>query len=130
MLTVDVESRISIDECLEHPWITSGGIINPNDSTDGLTGAIASLDFSKRKIKRERTLLSTINEIKVARVIPTGEGQEPLKVWEKNGSQHKGGTKMIQEKDIIEESRPAEKRDPREFMEMGGKGDQTLFDDA
>lgn len=128
MLTVDVESRITIDECLEHPWTTSGGVINPNDSTDGLTGAIANLDFSKRKIKRERTLLSSINEIKVTRVIPTGEGQEPVKVWEKNGQQHKGGTKMILEKDIVEESRPAEKRDPREFIEMGGKGDQTLFD--
>jgi len=129
MLTVDVESRISIEECLEHPWVTSGGTINPNDSTDGLTGAIANLDFSKRKIKRERTLLSTINEIKVKRVLPTGEGQEPLKIWEKNGGQ-KGATKMLKEKDIVEESRPAEKRDPREFIEMGGKGDQTLFDDA
>lgn len=129
MLTVNVESRISIEECLEHPWVTSGGTINPNDSTDGLTGAIANLDFSKRKIKRERTLLSTINEIKVKRVLPTGEGQEPLKIWEKNGAQ-KGATKMLKDKDIVEESRPAEKRDPREFIEMGGKGDQTLFDDA
>ena len=128
MLTVDVESRITIDECLEHPWTTQGGIINPADSTDGLTGAIANLDFSRRKIKRERTLLSSINEIKVARVIPTGEGQEPLKVYEKNGAQ-KGGSKMLKQKDIIEE-RPADKRDPREFVEMGGKGDQTLFDDV
>lgn len=128
MLTVDVESRITIEECLQHPWITQGGMINPNDSTDGLTGAIASLDFSKRKVQRERTLLSSINEIKVARVIPTGEGQEPLKVYEKNGTQ-KGGSKMLKETDIIEE-RSADKRDPREFAEMGGKGDQTLFDDA
>ncbi|KAJ4339115.1 serine/threonine protein kinase [Didymella glomerata] len=128
MLTVDVESRITIDECLEHPWTTHGGNINPADSTDGLTGAIANLDFSRRKMKRERTLLSSINEIKVARVIPTGEGQEPLKVYEKNGTQ-KGDSKMLKQKDIIEE-RPADKRDPREFAEMGGKGDQTLFDDV
>nr|GFD57142.1 hypothetical protein [Tanacetum cinerariifolium] len=65
---------------------------------------------------------------KVARVIATGEGQEPLKVYEKN-SMHKGGSKMLKEEDIIEE-RPAEKRDPREFIEMGGRGDQTLFDDV
>jgi serine/threonine-protein kinase Chk2 len=110
------------------PWTTQGGNINPADSTDGLTGAIANLDFSRRKIQRERTLLSSINEIKVARVIPTGEGQEPLKVYEKNGTQ-KGGSKMLKQKDIIEE-RPADKRDPREFAEMGGKGDQTLFDDV
>lgn len=127
MLTVDVESRITIDECLEHPWTTQGGNINPNDSTDGLTGAIANLDFSKRKIQRERTLLSSINEVKVTRVIPTGEGQEPLKVYQKNGAQN-GGTNLVKHKDIIE-PRPAEKRDPREFVEMGGKGDQTLFDD-
>jgi serine/threonine-protein kinase Chk2 len=129
MLTVDVESRITIDGCLEHPWTTSGGVINPNDSTDGLTGAIANLDFSKRKMQRERTMLSSINEIKVTRVIPTGEGQEPLKVYEKNGTQ-KGGSKMLKQKDVVEEPRPAEKRDPREFVEMGGKGDQTLFDDV
>lgn len=130
MLTVDVDSRITIEECLEHPWTTQGGVINPNDSTDGLTGAIANLDFTKRKIKRERTMLSSINEVKVARVIPTGEGKAPLKVFEKNGSQFKGSTKMLKEGDIVEESHPAEKRDPREFIEMGGKGDQTLFDHA
>ncbi len=129
MLTVDVEQRITIDQCLEHPWTTQGGVINPSDSTDGLTGAIANLDFTKRKIHRERTLLSSINEIKVARVIPTGEGQVPVKVYEKNGTQQ-GGSKMIKQKDIVEEPRPAEKRDPREFVEMGGKGDQTLFDDV
>lgn len=130
MLTVDVESRITIEECLEHPWTTQGGVINPNDSTDGLTGAIANLDFTKRKIKRERTMLSSINEVKVTRVIPTGEGQVPLKVFEKNGAQSKSKSKMLKDKDIVEESQPAEKRDPREFIEMGGKGDQTLFDDA
>ncbi|KAJ4352706.1 serine/threonine protein kinase [Ascochyta clinopodiicola] len=127
MLTVDVEKRITIDECLEHPWTTSGGNINPNDSTDGLTGAIANLDFSKRKVQRERTMLSSLNEVKVTRVIPTGEGQEPVKVYEKNGTQ-KGATKMLKEKDMIEPG-PAEARDPREFVEMGGKGDQTLFDE-
>lgn len=73
-------------------------------------------------------MLSSINEIKVARVIPTGQGQEPVKVYEKNGTQN-GGTKLLKPQDIIE-PRPAEKRDPREFVEMGGKGDQTLFDDV
>jgi serine/threonine-protein kinase Chk2 len=75
-------------------------------------------------------MLSTINEVKVTRVLPTGEGQAPLKVFEKNGSQYKGSTNMLKEKDKVEEARPAEKRDPREFVEMGGKGDQTLFDDV
>jgi serine/threonine-protein kinase Chk2 len=128
MLTVDVESRISIDECLEHPWVTSGGKINPNDSTDGLTGAIANLDFSKRKVQRERTMLSAVNDVKVARVIPAAESQQPVKVYEKNGAPN-GGSQMLKKKDIIE-PRPADKRDPAEFVEMGGKGDQTLFDES
>ena len=85
MLTVTVDDRITIDECLEHPWTTARQI-NPNDSTDGLTGAIANLDFSKRKPVRERTLLSSINDVKVTRVIEGHDGQRPIKVYEKNSS--------------------------------------------
>ena len=47
MLTVDVDQRITIDQCLEHPWTTQRDL-NPNDSTDGLTGAIANLDLIKQ----------------------------------------------------------------------------------
>jgi len=122
MLTVDVESRISIDECLEHPWTTQN-TINVNDSTDGLTGAISKLDFSKRKMQRERTLLSSINDVKVARVIECPQGQDAVKVYEKNGVQN--GMKTGKGKD--KEFKPADKRDPKEFIEMGGKGDQTLY---
>ncbi|CAO2648976.1 Nn.00g099250.m01.CDS01 [Neocucurbitaria sp. VM-36] len=122
MLTVDVESRITIDECLEHPWTTLE-TINVNDSTDGLTGAISKLDFSKRKIQRERTLLSSINDVKVSRVIQGGAGQDAVKVYEKNGVQN--GTKM--NKTGVKEPPPDEKRHPDEFIELGGKGDQTLY---
>lgn len=129
MLTVDVESRISIDECLEHPWTTANNTINVNDSTDGLTGAIQKLDFSKRKIQRERTLLSSINDITVARVIKGAEGQEAVKVYNKNGVT--GGMKINNDdkndKNVDKESHPDSKRDPKEFIEMGGKGDQTLY---
>jgi serine/threonine-protein kinase Chk2 len=93
-----------------------------------LTGAIANLDFSKRKIQRERTMLSAINDVKVARVIPAGESQQPVKVYEKNGV-YNGESQMLKRADIIE-PRPADKRDPAEFAEMGGKGDQTLFDES
>ena len=117
MLTVDVEQRITIDECLEHPWTTQGRI-SVNDSTDGLTGAISKLDFSKRKVQRERTMLSSINDIKVSRVIKGAEGQDPVKVYEKNGVEN--GTKT-------NEVSPADQRNPEEFVEMGGKGDQTLY---
>ena len=62
MLTVNVDDRITVDECLEHPWIT-GKQPSVSDSTDGLTGALGKLDFSKRKLARERTLLSNINDV-------------------------------------------------------------------
>jgi serine/threonine-protein kinase Chk2 len=64
----DVEKRYTIDDCLNHPWTTQK-VQNPNDSTEGLVGGIAGLDFSKRKVVRERTLLSSINNVKIARVI-------------------------------------------------------------
>jgi serine/threonine-protein kinase Chk2 len=124
MLTVDVEQRISIDECLEHPWTTQGDI-NPNDSTDGLTGAIANLDFSKRKVHRERTLLSSINDIKITRVIEAPSGQPPVKLYEKN--QAKNGVKGQIGADV-KEATPAVNRHPEEFIHMGGKGDQQLYD--
>lgn len=123
MLTVDVDSRITIDECLEHPW-TTAQTINVNDSTDGLTGAISKLDFSKRKVQRERTMLSSINDVKVSRVIQGDEGQDPVKIYEKNGIET--GTKMSKV-DMNKQPRPADKLHPDAFIEMGGKGDRTLY---
>ncbi|KAF2744087.1 lanosterol 14-alpha-demethylase [Sporormia fimetaria CBS 119925] len=118
MLTVEVEKRITIDECLEHPWVTQQDI-NPTDSTDGLTGAIANLDFSKRKIHRERTMLSSINDIKITRVIEGKSGQHAVKVYEKNPSE--------KEAKASKEETPAARRAPEEFMQMGGKGDEQLY---
>ncbi|KAK3686998.1 serine/threonine protein kinase [Vermiconidia calcicola] len=144
MLTVEVEQRISIDECLEHPWTTQPSV-SVTDSTDGLTGALAGLDFSKRKPVRERTLLSSINDVKVERVLntPTDGDAPPVKVFDKNPSQRfvlssqqvagakkgaKKGKNGHVEKTI--EPSPAAARDPQEFAEMGGKGDEVLFDEA
>lgn len=132
MLTVNVENRISIDDCLEHPWLTN----NPqqqqeappmslHDSTDGLPEALGKLDFSKRKVKRERTLLSAINEVKVDTVLDTQPGAEPVKVFDKN-------TKVpaaFLDKQAKKEASPAHARAPEEFVEMGGKGDEPLFAD-
>ena len=141
MLTVDVDKRISIDECLEHPWTTAHNI-SVNDSTDGLTGALAGLDFTKRKPHRERTLLSSINDIKVEKVIETQPDLPPVKVFGKNqsqcfqtqrASQQNGKSKQPDgtAKGKVEktmEQRPTEGRDPAEFIDMGGKGDEALFD--
>jgi serine/threonine-protein kinase Chk2 len=124
MLTVAVEERISIDECLEHPWTTQADI-NPNDSTDGLTGAMTNLDFSRRKVHRERTLLSSINDIKLTRVIEAPSGQPAIKLYEKNKS--KNGAKS-QNGAGVKEPTPSVNRHPEEFINMGGKGDEQLYD--
>lgn len=138
MLTVDVEKRISIDECLEHPWITQN-IINVNDSTDGLTGALEGLDFTKRKPQRERTLLSSINEVKVEKIIESQSDALPVKVFDKNAGPRfqtqrpKGAAKAGAStgkghaEDTVEPA-PDAARNPEEFIEMGGKGDQVLYE--
>jgi serine/threonine-protein kinase Chk2 len=136
MLTVDVGKRYTIDECLEHPWTTQKPI-NPNDSTDGLVGGLASLDFSKRKPARERTLLSSINDVKVTRVIEVQPNMDPVKVYVKNpGTQNKvnksaavnsRGTPKSKASTPKKEPSPSHNRNPNEFMGLGGRGDQELF---
>jgi serine/threonine-protein kinase Chk2 len=139
MLTVDVEKRYTIDDCLDHPWTTHKSL-NLNDSTDGLVGGIANLDFTKRKVARERTLLSSINDVKITRVINIQPDKDPVKVYVKNpnakASQNrvnnpvqtnaKGVPKSEAGAPKPEET-PAAARDPNEFMGLGGKGDQSLY---
>jgi len=151
MLTVDVDRRITIDECLEHPWMTnspmpSAGVFGVNDSTDGLTGALAGLDFSRRKPVRERTLLSSINDVRVERVVSatmsaSGGEEAKVKVFDKNRGQQfhhvasgAGGGATTKKRGHVEhtilQAMPAGERDPAEFVQMGGRGDEVLFDDA
>ncbi|KAG9246662.1 kinase-like domain-containing protein [Calycina marina] len=139
MLTVDVKKRFTIDECLEHPWTTQKPV-SVNDSTDGLVGAIAGLDFSKRKMARERTLLSSINDLKVTRTIDIEPDKTPVRIYVKNPpikeSQNKvnqsleahanGAPKSIAGPPKQEET-PSHNRDPDEFMRVGGKGDEVLY---
>ncbi|KAM0721826.1 hypothetical protein Q7P37_002751 [Cladosporium fusiforme] len=142
MLTIDVEKRITVEECLEHPWITQRNI-SITDSTEGLTGALAGLDFTRRKPQRERTLLSSINDIKVERVIDTQPDKPPVKVFDKKAQfrlQRQPGEK--EDKDASQsqtvktrvettvEPGPDAARDPKEFMEMGGKGDEVLYEQS
>jgi serine/threonine-protein kinase Chk2 len=119
MLVVDPERRFTIDQCLNHPWITQS-MPGVNDSTGGLVGGIAGLDVNRRGITRERTLLSSINTVQVATRIPGGEKGVPVSVFAKN--QHKNlvntGNREVE---------PAHERDAGEFMEMGGRGDQPLY---
>ena len=131
MLTVDVDSRITIDECLEHPWITQKKVTQA-DSTDGLTGAMDQLDFSKRKYVRERTLLSDLNDVKVSKVVEWEDKKAPVKIFEKNpdGKRVHNPATTIRNghTERKQEEVPAAHQQAEIFMEMGGKGDQQLFD--
>jgi len=114
MLTVDVDKRISIDECLEHPWVTAKNTA-ATDSTEGLTGALGNLDFSKRKPKRERTLLSVINDVKVSRYVEIHPGEDPLKVWEKNQNSK------------FKKPQKVQKQGQDDFAKLANDGDKPLF---
>lgn len=138
MLTVDVNKRITVDECLEHPWVTQrpwgeamaqanhhkvdGLLKHPHsqDSTFGLTEGMHALDFSKRKPVRERTMLCAINDVRISRVIDADA--QTVKVFEKNKD-------LPKKKDVpkFKELRPEEQRNVNEFIQMGGQGDQPLF---
>ncbi|PWY67666.1 Pkinase-domain-containing protein [Aspergillus eucalypticola CBS 122712] len=125
MLTVNVDDRITVDECLEHPWIT-GKQPSVSDSTDGLTGALGKLDFSKRKLARERTLLSNINDVGYSE--HEQKSGAPVKVFHKNNAGkrvHNHPAKNAQEREVS----PNEKSAPNNFANLGEQGDPVLFDD-
>lgn len=141
MLTVDVDKRITVDECLNHPWIT-GKLdnwqlnVSLSDSTDGLTGKLNNLDFTKRKMERERTLLSSINNVKITKKIEVndpGTSGPPteVQVFDKNPDGKKKLAEDVpgQKKVAAKEDDPAAERGTEEFMGMGGKGDMALFGD-
>ncbi|KAE8349415.1 cytochrome P450 [Aspergillus coremiiformis] len=119
MLTVDVDKRITVDECLEHPWLT-GKSSSVSDSTDGLTGALGKLDFSKRKIARERTLLSSVNNIHFSEHMDGGGA--PVKVFHKNNAGkhvYNRPAKVIPTREVS----PNENSAPKEFVNLGERGD-------
>ncbi|KAK4240940.1 kinase-like domain-containing protein [Achaetomium macrosporum] len=126
MLVVDPERRYTVDECLAHPWLTQKppGV---NDSTNGLVSGIAGLEMSRRGPVRERTLLASVNTVHVTERVPAGAGKPDVKVYSKNPVGKTGSGMPPPNK---KEMRPDENRDPAEFMEMGGKGDQVLFDES
>nr|XP_036580616.1 serine/threonine-protein kinase Chk2 [Colletotrichum truncatum]KAF6788611.1 serine/threonine-protein kinase Chk2 [Colletotrichum truncatum] len=116
MLVVDPERRFTVDQCLNHPWMTQNqpGV---NDSTDGLVGGIQGLEVHRRGVTRERTLLSSLNSVHVTTRAAGQENQKPVKIYAKNTTKKTGP----------KEADPASKRSVGEFVEMGGKGDQPLF---
>lgn len=150
MLTVDVDKRFTLEDCMNHPWMhghsdgrinhSTNKIINPNDSTGGLVGGIQDLDFQKRRVERERTLLSSINEVMLAKKIemPHDGKDEPVRVWIKNPNKDRlvnkykengNGNGVTKVKVGEKEKRPDAERHTKEFERMGGKGDEVLFED-
>ncbi|KAJ2904730.1 hypothetical protein MKZ38_007348 [Zalerion maritima] len=118
MLVVDPARRYTIDQCLAHPWMQQKPT-GVNDSTDGLVGGIAGLDVQTRRgIKRERTLISSMNDVR-DRQVQAGQGRQPVRVYNRNPQQA-----------AARETRPDEERNPAEFMVVGGRGDQVLYDNA
>lgn len=113
MLTVDPAKRITVDKALKHPWIT-GFSFDPNDSCASLTETMETLQFTRRRVNRERTLLADAPGLK--RVA--------------DGGKLKGKAPAVA---AISEEGPAE--NPAElavgekaFMKVGGKGgDETLY---
>ncbi|KAI7310436.1 hypothetical protein KC315_g12602, partial [Hortaea werneckii] len=98
-------------------------------------------------------LLSSINDVKVERVVETQSDRGPVKVFDKNrgphftvnaptSQQHQQQQQQQQQQPTpgkstkgpghveatVVEATPARDRDPAEFIEMGGKGDQVLYD--
>lgn len=125
MLTVDVDNRITVDECLQHPWVAEK-YPSISDSTDGLLGALGKLDFSKRKVERERTLLSSVNHIRFS------EHQQgssaPVKVFHKNHAGKRVHNRPSKAHQVCEAS-PAANRDPEDFVNLGVGGDPVLFEE-
>ncbi|KAK3329027.1 CAMK/RAD53 protein kinase [Apodospora peruviana] len=117
MLIVDPERRFTIDQCLAHQWMqqSAPGVA---DSTNGLVNGLAGLEVNRRGVVRERTLLSSINTVQMTNRVPMGKDQPDMKIYSKNPKAPQGPKKEL---------RPADQRQPGEFMAMGGKGDQQLF---
>jgi serine/threonine-protein kinase Chk2 len=89
---------------------------------------------------RERTLLSSINDVKITHVIEIESDKDPVKIYIKNpngkSNQNKVNKSVDTNSNGIPKSRPgapkqeetpSQNRDPTEFMGLGGKGDQELF---
>lgn len=126
MLTVNTDQRITVDDCLEHEWLI-GQRASLTDSTDGLTGALGKLDFSKRKVERQRTLLSTVNKILTSE--HSEEGGAPVKVFHKNDAEKRVHNQVAAHQQVQQrEASPDENSAPKDFANLGERGDPLLFE--
>jgi len=115
MLTVNPDERITVQRALEHPWVQKKRMVPPGitESTESLDGAFNAMGFSKRKVERERTLLS--NAVKNSRKQPDQEKPVVVKEVEAPSEETKASST----------STPAA---TTAFMKVGGKGvHETLY---
>lgn len=143
MLVVNPKDRYDIDQCLDHPWTKADVIINANDST-GLIGDFRGLDVGRRGVTRQRTLLAKINSIHEERVA-AGDQRGTVGVFSAKGKvkgandNHDGspgnaGTNSQRLTNIgapmsprTPQPRPGDARRPKDFVKLGGVGDQVLY---
>lgn len=112
MLTVNPDERITVYAALEHPWITQRKI-GLGDSAESLAGAFNGMGFNKRKVERERTLLS--HAVKNSRKKP--EAEKPVIAQEVEAASEQ----------VTENGAPAP-ASTTAFMKVGGKGmHETLY---
>lgn len=121
------------------------------DSTNGLRSAMNALNFEKRKPQRERTLLSELNDIQLAKIVPidakADQGQKAsnvadnhqsdVRVWKKNPTDRETAPNspvLLTVKEVhtgkgkkSKEASPGAERDPDTFAAVGGKGDPVLY---
>jgi serine/threonine-protein kinase Chk2 len=83
MLVVEPERRFTIDQCISHPWL-NGTAPQKYDSTTSIVGSIASLEINRRGHTRERTLLSSLNNVQVVAEVPINKDKKTAKVFSKN----------------------------------------------
>ncbi|KAF7594587.1 hypothetical protein BBP40_008854 [Aspergillus hancockii] len=57
MLTVEPEKRITVGQCLEHPWMTGKVPTTATAEKQQITKGIGNLNFSHRKIEQQRCLI-------------------------------------------------------------------------
>lgn len=127
MLVVDPAKRITIDKALRHPWVT-GEAWNPNDSCASLTETMETLAFSRKRVERERTLLSEVAGGKVGKRAPgtPGKGKATTTVASIPEEPVEDVERGRKGKPISSQGKMAP--GTKAFMHVGGKGgDETLY---
>ncbi|TGZ78921.1 Pkinase-domain-containing protein [Ascodesmis nigricans] len=139
MLEVHPGRRYTIDQCLEHPWLT-GSRFSIKDSFSSVTEQMGGLAFSRKRVERERTLLAHAPGLRNMALVNPSKAKAkaaaaPDVVAASNGSVKKDKGKG---KEKARSSSPAAAggvtpRSPpldvntKAFMHVGGKGAEEIL---